>query len=107
MHWAIGYGTSGGATTNNIEIGPENNVYNTDHAVFVADSSGSPHVSGVYVHGNHLHDFANWDQPSDQYHHDGVHIFTNNSGSMFTQIYVYGNLIDGNWGATDNARNLF
>ena len=105
VHWAVGYGVSGSGATN-IQVS-KNNIYNTDHGVFVGNAStGTNTVNGIYIFGNHIHDFANWDEVTDTYHHDGVHVFINDhSGSTATyqNIIVYNNLIDGNWGTYDNA----
>ena len=68
-----------------------NEVYHMDHGV----GTGGP-VSNIAIYGNHFHDMANWDTSSDSYHHDGVHVFTDNgavSGAM-----EYNNLFDGDMG---------
>lgn len=104
MHWAVGYSVSGSETTSDIRIGPGNNIYNADHTVYVSLGLGgaSGTISGVYVYGNHFHDFSNWDDTYDCDHHDAVHVF-DFAGETITNVYVYNNLIDGNTGSTMNA----
>jgi hypothetical protein len=68
-----------------------NEVYHMDHGV----GTGGP-VSNISVYGNHFHDMANWDTTSDSYHHDGVHIFTDNGA--VSGVMEYNNLFDGDTG---------
>jgi len=102
LHWSLGYGTVSGATIN-IQIGPGNNVYNTDHGVFVANTHVGSTLTGIYVYGNHIHDFQNWDDAADDHHHDAFHTWSIGAGTVSSQFYVYNNLIDGQWGQNDNA----
>ncbi len=104
VHWALDYASTGG-TTSNITCGPGNNIYNVDHGCVISIGNGTvATMSQLYVYGNHIHDFQVWDPPSvgGPFHHDGVHIFDFGSDFM-SQVYVYNNLIDGNWGINDNA----
>jgi hypothetical protein len=102
VHWALVYDATGGTTTN-VEIGPGNDIYDTDHGAVIAIGNGTTAtITGAYIHGNHIHDFANWDDTSDDFHHDGVHVF-DFANDLMTEVYVYNNLIDGDWGMYDNA----
>jgi hypothetical protein len=98
--WAInaGYTASG---TANISVF-NNTVYNIDHGVAVGDS-GNASLSGLYVYGNIIHDFSNWDTAGDFWHHDGIHVYANNSSTLSAPIAVYNNYIYGNWGNNFNA----
>lgn len=96
--WAInstGNGCAGGC---NIY---RNEIYNFDHGYAGGlNSNANDYMSGVSFHDNHVHDPANWDDPNNENHHDGVHLYANfGNGTMTaTNIQIYGNLFDGNWG---------
>jgi len=77
-----------------------NDIFNTDHGIVIAGAKFV--LPAVYVYGNHVHDFANWDCPDDGCHHDGIHVY-NGSGGGVTNAYVYDNIFDGAMGATMNA----
>ena len=98
--WAIntGYGTAG---TSNINVF-NNTIYNIDHGVAVGDS-GNASLSGLYIYGNLIHDFSNWDTAGDFWHHDGIHVYANNSSTLSAPIAIYNNYIYGNWGNNLNA----
>lgn len=68
-----------------------NEVYHMDHGV----GSGGPE-SNISIHDNHFHDMANWDTSSDSYHHDGIHVFTDNGA--VSGVLEYNNLFDGDMG---------
>ena len=68
-----------------------NEVYHMDHGV----GTGGP-VSNIAIYSNHFHDMANWDTSADSYHHDGIHIFTDNGA--VSGVMEYSNLLDGDMG---------
>jgi hypothetical protein len=101
-HWGIIYTGASGGSSENISISG-NNVYDVDHGIVPNIGNGTTStISGIYVFGNHLHDFANWDDASDCDHHDGVHAYDFSGGTM-SNLYVYNNLLDGNAGTNENA----
>jgi hypothetical protein len=98
--WAINTGyTSAG--TSNVNVF-NNTIYNIDHGVAVGDS-GSASLTGLYVYNNTIHDFSNWDTTGDYWHHDGIHVFANNSSTLSSPIAIYNNYIYGNFGNNLNA----
>jgi hypothetical protein len=77
--------------------------YNINHPLFTTcNVSGA---SGFYVHGNSIHDFANWDTSSNAYHHDGW-ILNIGSGQTCDQVYDYNNWYGGDWG-NNNTSPIF
>lgn len=75
------------------------NIYHVDHGV----ASGASGKNGGYnIHNNHFHDFANWDSPSNTYHHDGVHLWGQNGGTI-TSGAIYNNTFDGDFGVNVTA----
>jgi hypothetical protein len=74
-------------------------IYHVDHGV----ASGAVHkASGYSIHNNHFHDFANWDSPTDTYHHDGVHLWGQGGGTIGNGA-IYNNTFDGDFGANITA----
>jgi hypothetical protein len=75
------------------------NIYHVDHGV----ASGALHKAGGYsIHNNHFHDFANWDSPTNTYHHDGIHMWGQNGGTI-TGGAIYNNTFDGDFGVNITA----
>lgn len=97
--WAIM--SAGNASSTGINV-YNNDIYNFDHGFALGLDSCSPSCSAnnVSVHDNHVHDTANWDDPADNNHHDGIHIYDNaGSGTMaINGLAIYNNLFDGSWG---------
>ena len=99
--WAIntGYAPAG---TSNVSVF-NNTLYNIDHGVAVGDTGNAASLSGLYIYGNVIHDFSNWDTTGNYWHHDGIHVFANYTSSISPPVMIYNNYIYGNWGANDNA----
>jgi pectate lyase len=83
-----------------------NNIYNVDHGVALAPNcSSNCTANNTSIHDNHIHDTANWDDPADDNHHDGIHIYTQDNGGggggggSINGLSIYNNLFDGSWGA--------
>lgn len=75
-------------------------VYNADHGI--AFGAGA-NASGLVIHDNHFHDFANWDAASNENHHDYIHIWDHVAGTAVTGSQIYRNLFDGDFGTTTTA----
>lgn len=109
VSWAINVGANGAA--NGIQI-YNNDIYNFDHgyANGLNVTSGTAAMNHVRFYGNHVHDPANWDDPSNMNHHDGIHFYANpgpSTGTMTANdVQVYSNLFDGNWGAHPTAEQF-
>jgi hypothetical protein len=90
--WAIA-GDGNNFTLSNSDI------YHVDHGV----ASGPIGKNGGYsIHNNHFHDFANWDSSTNTYHHDGIHLWGQNGGTV-TGGAIYSNTFDGDFGANVTA----
>jgi hypothetical protein len=75
------------------------NIYHVDHGV----ASGPPAKAYNYsIHNNHFHDFANWDSPTNAYHHDGVHLWGQRGGTIGSGA-IYSNTFDGDFGVNVTA----
>ena len=107
----VGWCVWGG--TNNLTIA-NNEIYYLDHGLgFGNNTDGSSTWSGISLHDNHLHDFANWDTTSNDFHHDGFHFFAYaqdgtdfNVNNRIENINIYNNLFNGDFG-NNNTANIF
>ncbi len=77
------------------------NIYNMDHGVAFGANSA---VSNIRIHDNHIHDSANWDDGvGGGNHHDYIHIWDHQAGTYVSNIQIYNNQFDGNFGLTTTA----
>ena len=78
-----------------------NQIYNIDHAIALGGPSASQTLENVKIHDNYIHDYSNWDDPADNWHHDGIHIWGDgNSGTdTITNVWIYNNKFGGCIGA--------
>jgi hypothetical protein len=79
------------------------NVYHVDHGVAFG-ATGT--MTGMSIHDNHFHDFANWDTSSNKYHHDGIHLWGQN-GAIVSGALLYNNLFDGDPGSCCTTAHMF
>jgi len=84
-------GTSTGITISN------NEIYNIDHGVALGGPHAGNTLTNVNIYGNNIHDYSNWDTPSNTWHHDGVHIWGyNDDGSdKISNVNIYDNKFGG------------
>lgn len=75
------------------------NFYHIDHGIAWGASGVS---SGFSIHDNHFHDYANWDTTANTYHHDGIHMWGQNGGTV-TNGQIFDNLFDGDSGVNITA----
>lgn len=102
--WCLTGGVGENVTIANRVIS-NNTVYNCDHGVAVGVSGNNGVLNGLSIYGNNICCAANWDDnPSvNNNHHDGIHVWSYNSGDLITGAEVYNNYIHGDWGASWNA----
>jgi hypothetical protein len=75
------------------------NIYNIDHGLAWGNYGTT---SGFQIHDNHIHGYANWDNAPNLYHHDGLHLWGQNGGTV-TNGAIYNNLFDGDSGINITA----
>ena len=75
------------------------NIYHVDHGVA---SGPAGKASNYSIHNNHFHDAANWDSPTNEYHHDGIHLWGQRGGTIVGGA-IYGNTFDGDFGVNITA----
>jgi hypothetical protein len=96
-----------------------NQIYNIDHGIAL----GGPHpgntLTNVNIYGNSIHDYSNWDNAADTWHHDGVHIwgYSDDGSDTIDGVNIYNNkfggcigqnvtahiFLEGNKGSTSNV----
>lgn len=102
--WCITGGVPGSATIADRVI-INNTIYDCDHGVAVGVGNVNGVLNGLVVAGNDMYSFNVWDDnPSvNNNHHDGIHIWSYDSGDSITGAMVYDNYIHGDWGASWNS----
>jgi hypothetical protein len=75
------------------------NMYNVDHGLAFGASGTN---SGFSIHDNHIHDYVNWDSPTNAYHHDGLHLWGQSGGAIINGS-IFNNLFDGDSGVNITA----
>jgi hypothetical protein len=91
-----GWAFNGAASNLTIEY---SEIYNIDHGLAFGPQTTT---SGLSIHDNHIHGYANWDNTTDIYHHDGLHIWGQNGG-VVTNGVIFNNLFDGDSGVNITA----
>jgi hypothetical protein len=102
--WCVTGGVAGSVTIANRVIA-NNTIYNCDHGVAMGVASTNGVLNGLYIYGNNICCAANWDDnPSvNNNHHDGIHVWSYDTGDLITGAWVYNNYIHGDWGAGWNS----
>jgi hypothetical protein len=98
----IAYVFPGTATSSNVNI-YGNTLYHCDHGVQVGGGNTNAILSNVLVHDNVMYDGGNWDDNSDKFHHDRVHVWSVLAGDQLTGVQIYNNYIYGDWGIHETA----
>jgi hypothetical protein len=84
--------------TSNIEV-KNNSTTFTEVGMTAGDGQSNSSLSGLKVHDNHFGGGNYlWDSDSttlNNFHHNGIHLWATQPGSLFTGIQVYNNLFDG------------
>jgi hypothetical protein len=75
------------------------NIYNIDHGLAFGPAGTT---SGFQIHDNHIHNYVNWDSPTNSYHHDGLHLW-GQRGGVITNGSIYNNVFDGDSGVNITA----
>ena len=74
-----------------------NEIYNIDHGLALYGDTTDQFYTLIF-HDNWIHDFANWDTTSNDYHHDGIHMFTGTGNRTF-----YNNKFSGSMGVNNTS----
>jgi hypothetical protein len=69
---------------------------NVDAGINLASNAGAWTISNISIHNNKIHDYSNWDTPTNTYHHDGIHGW--GAGVTYSNLQIYNNRFYGNIG---------
>ena len=97
-------------TTSNISI-YNNNIYNVNAGIVMAGQSAIT-SSNISIYNNHIHDTANWDDPANIFHHNGIMLFGPPvaccaSATIYSGVKIYNNLFDGNIGDHATSHSVY
>ena len=99
----VGYGTGFSGITVS-----DNTIYNCNWGVAGGDNNAGSSLAGLYVYGNNIHDAANWNDSADNYHHNGIYFWAEqSSGSTITSAFFYNNKIYGDYGGSNCTAGIF
>ncbi len=86
----------------------DNEISNINFGV-AGFGDGASSLTGLLVYRNRIHDFQNWDDPSDSYqHHNGIYFWAESTGdSIRAPIAYYNNYIYGNFGGSHCTAGIF
>lgn len=91
----VNYGING--TLTNLTI-LSSIFFNTNQSIQIGNT-GAFTLTGLSIHDNIAHDWANWDDTGNNFHHNAVHIFCVGSAGVVTGTYqVYNNYFYGDMG---------
>jgi hypothetical protein len=89
------YGITGTAT--NLRV-TSNTLYSINQSIEVGNT-GAFTLTGLTIDANIAHDWANWDDNTNSFHHNAVHLFTVSSAGVITGTFqVYNNYFYGDMG---------
>lgn len=100
--WCVFYIYPGGSTTSNNAVS-NNTIYNCDHGITAGDGSSSATLTNFVISGNTIHDMVNWDESTDSFHHDYVHVWAVGGSSKITGLQIYNNYFYGDPGQNNTA----
>lgn len=66
-------------------------IYNCNFDIQGGENDNNAHGDHWFIHDNHLHDWANWDSVTNQYHHNGIYIWSVTPGAYLSDIHIYNN----------------
>lgn len=104
---ATGIGLGYFGTVKNIEFS-FNTIYNVNWGGYAGDGGYSvpgSSLNGFLFHDDWVYDFANWDSPSDTYHHDGFYAWDVHAGTgdALNNPVFYNNVLGPGWGMNVTA----
>jgi hypothetical protein len=94
-----GVGFTAGDTSGDVEV-HDCTIYNVDDGVVLAPGWVDRTLDGAKVYRNRIYGFSKWDDSTatNQWHHDGVHVFATASGSSYHNVHVFDNVIGPDYG---------
>jgi len=88
--------------TSNVMI-YNNYVYHTNWGIAVGEGDVNCSANNIQIYSNEIGDQNVWDDPADNYHHDGIFVYAVYGSDQVTNLKVYSNYIHGNMGNNSTA----
>ncbi len=92
-YWCLNYQFESSSTGVTIY---SNEIYNVEHGIAFGGYGGGT-VAGASIYRNYIHDYSNWDVSTGDFHHDGIHFYTN-AGAVINGADIYNNTFGGDPG---------
>ena len=70
-----------------------NAAFHCNWGICVGQGNTGAHLEAVRIHHNHINLFADWEDPPDHNHHDGVFVFATLNGCSITNLVIRDNII--------------
>jgi hypothetical protein len=79
-------------------------AYNVNWGGAAGDHGSSASLTNLVVRDCYFHDFTNWDQPANSYHHDGFYAWAESGGKLYG-VTMFNNVVGPNFsmGLPNNA----
>ena len=100
--WCVFYIYPGSNTTSNNAV-TDNTIYNCDHGITAGDGNSSATLNNFIISGNTIHDMVNWDEPTDSFHHDYIHVWAVGGSSVIKGLQIFNNYFYGDPGQNNTA----
>ncbi len=94
---AIVYVYPQGGSSDNIAI-YNNTISRMNWGIILGESNNDAKADNVSIYSNDISDMYNWDDPNDNFHHDGIYAYAEADGDVVTNLRVFGNYIHGDMG---------
>lgn len=92
----VGYGASSTQSGTRVY---GNTIYNINWGIATGDSGAGAVFNDYQIYNNVIYDAYMWDDlATNQYHHNGIIVWITNSGSVVSNLKIYGNYIHGDFG---------
>ena len=101
--WCVFYVYPAGSSATSDTAITNNTIYNCDHGISAGDGNGGAKLTNFTISGNVIHDMVNWDEPTDSFHHDYIHVWAVGGGSVITGLQIFNNYFYGDPGQNHTA----
>lgn len=92
---SVGFFTSYGPGSKNILMS-HCTAFNVNWGGAAGDHGSTSTLTNLVVRNCYFHDFVNWDQPGNQFHHNGFYVWAESGGKLFSAV-MCGNVIGPNF----------
>lgn len=82
-----------------------NLIYNTNHGIRIGQASVDGVASDIEIYDNEIRNFSKWDDltVANTFHHNGVFVYSNSSGTSLTNLLIYANKFGPDFGTRSTS----